>query len=645
MQFKYPELLYALLVLIIPILVHLFQLQRYTKVPFTNVQLLKNIQKETRKSAKLKKWLVLLMRLLTLACLIIAFAQPFTSEQKVNEAIQTSIYLDNSLSMKAKGSNGELLREHINAFIENGTFENDNISFHSNFSSFNQTSAAQLKEALIGLGYQSYPINFENEILRIQNQTENSRLVIISDFQDYQYPFPDLIDALNSETILLKATPVRSNNISIDSVFTSDYSATNISINAVIKSQAPTSEAIAVTLLNGPAIYGKTSVQLTNNTGIASFSIPTDETFMGKLSIEDQSLSFDNDFFFTYSIPKTIEILNIGENPAYIGKIFDQESFNFQHTPLNQLNYGELNSKQFIILNEIDNFSDALISQINDFVRNGGHVLVIPSENADINSYNSMFTGMGMGRIFQKQTSSLQITDINFEHPIFNKVFDRNVENFQYPSSKAHYLPAFGSASAILSFQNKAAFINASKVENGQVYYVSSPLSTSDTNFTNSPLIVPVFFNMATQSHGIQDIHYKIEKDTEIQINTSISQDEVLTLQNEDLNFIPIQRIAKNRVTLEIGDQIQKSGFYQILKGDEALKSVALNYSRKESELEYVAVENLSNNTNISISNSIENLLSEIDATYKINWYFKWFLAFSVLFLFFEMLILKYFKL
>ncbi|NNK28782.1 MAG: hypothetical protein HKP06_11155, partial [Flavobacteriaceae bacterium] len=37
MQFKHPELLYALLLLLIPIIIHLFQLRRFKETPFTNV--------------------------------------------------------------------------------------------------------------------------------------------------------------------------------------------------------------------------------------------------------------------------------------------------------------------------------------------------------------------------------------------------------------------------------------------------------------------------------------------------------------------------------------------------------------------------------------------------------------------------------
>ena len=63
MQFKNPELLFAFLLLVIPIIVHLFQLRKFQKTPFTNLKFLKEVTLQTRKSSQLKKWLVLLTRL------------------------------------------------------------------------------------------------------------------------------------------------------------------------------------------------------------------------------------------------------------------------------------------------------------------------------------------------------------------------------------------------------------------------------------------------------------------------------------------------------------------------------------------------------------------------------------------------------
>jgi len=74
MQFKHPELLYALFLLIIPIIVHLFQLRKFEKVSFTNVAFLKEAKLQARKSSQIKKWLILCTRLLLLACIVLAFA-------------------------------------------------------------------------------------------------------------------------------------------------------------------------------------------------------------------------------------------------------------------------------------------------------------------------------------------------------------------------------------------------------------------------------------------------------------------------------------------------------------------------------------------------------------------------------------------
>ncbi len=106
MQFKYPEILFFLFLLLIPLLIHLFQLQKFKKEAFTNVQFLKKIDLESRKSSKLKKLLILLSRMLALAALIIAFSQPYINKSDGLQQRKTIIYLDNSMSLQAMGASG-----------------------------------------------------------------------------------------------------------------------------------------------------------------------------------------------------------------------------------------------------------------------------------------------------------------------------------------------------------------------------------------------------------------------------------------------------------------------------------------------------------------------------------------------------------
>ncbi len=110
MQFKNPEILYALFLLLIPILIHLFQLRRYKKTPFTNVAFLETVIQNTRKSSTLKKWLVLCTRLLALTFLIFAFAEPFIpNTERALQPQETVIFIDNSFSMQATGKKATYL--------------------------------------------------------------------------------------------------------------------------------------------------------------------------------------------------------------------------------------------------------------------------------------------------------------------------------------------------------------------------------------------------------------------------------------------------------------------------------------------------------------------------------------------------------
>src|SRR5438128_4331517 len=104
MQFTYPEFLFALSALSIPIIIHLFNFRRFKKIAFTNVRFLKEIKQDTRSRSRLKHLLILLSRLLAVTFLVLAFAQPFIPANKNNIVGGTrnvGIYLDNSFSMDA----------------------------------------------------------------------------------------------------------------------------------------------------------------------------------------------------------------------------------------------------------------------------------------------------------------------------------------------------------------------------------------------------------------------------------------------------------------------------------------------------------------------------------------------------------------
>jgi len=652
MQFKHPEILYALLLLIIPVLVHLFQLQRFKKVPFTNVQFLKNIEQQTRKSARLKKLLLLLFRLLAFSCIILAFSQPFFSTVKTTQNFNTIIYLDNSFSMQAKGANGELLKTISHKIIESNLNENTTVSLITNTKSFSDLDSKGLKKELINSNYSPNKMELNTVLLKAQNIINSKgntlhTVVLISDFQNINSKSKLSFANLKARIKLLQVRPKSTSNIYIDSVYIHSKTATKIEIKIVVKSTKKSTQNIPISLFNESKLIGKSTIKFKNAiVSTVTFTIPNTTNFNGKVSLIDSNLRFDNDFFFSITTPKKINVLNIGKQANFLQRIYTKNEFNFASTSLQNLNYNHIQNQQLIILNEIDSFPEELNTHLYNFVKNVGSLVLIPSENSNINTYNTFFKLLNIGKITTKIKKEHLITTINYEHPILKDVFEKKVTNFQYPKTAVYFKTTLKNASSILKLDTNTSFIASTKNNNNSIYWVASPLNTKISNITQSPIIVPIFYNFAKNNLKIAPLYYTIASENKIEIKTSIGKDEVLKISSKTTEeFIPLQKISQNKVRIILQDNISKSGFYTLKNNNIPIKTIAFNYNRKESNLAYANIKEIvANNKNVTVATSITEIFTEINKQQKINWLFKWFLAFSILFLLIEMGILKYFK-
>ena len=105
MVFSFPTILWGLLALAIPIIIHLFAFRRIRKIYFSNIDFIRNVKEDETTRNRLKYLLILASRILLLLFLILAFAQP--NFNKKEEVINGSvIYIDNSYSMSQEISPG-----------------------------------------------------------------------------------------------------------------------------------------------------------------------------------------------------------------------------------------------------------------------------------------------------------------------------------------------------------------------------------------------------------------------------------------------------------------------------------------------------------------------------------------------------------
>ena len=641
MQFKHPELLYALLLLLIPIIVHLFQLRKFKKTAFTNVAFLKAATLKTRKSSQIKKWLILCTRLLLLAAIVFAFAQPFTSKiDALHIEKETVIYLDNSFSMQAKGNNGELLKRAIQDLINNIP-ENENISLFTNSDIYKNTTIKAIKNDLLQLNYTANNLTTEAALLKSNtffNTKTNTlkNIILISDFQEYNNNSNIKKDSLTN-LHFVKLQPVNANNITVDSAYISNTSPTNIELTVQLKNSGENNESVPVSLFNNDNLIAKTSVEI-NDKASTTFSLPINEIINGKLTINDASLQFDNSLFFNINNGSKINVLAINESDdSFLKRIYSNDEFNYTSTLTNQLNYNDLDNQHLIILNELSTIPNALISAIKAFTNQGGSLVVMPSKDITKSSYNALLLNYATSFNDLIETEK-RITTINYSHPLYsNGVFEKQVRNFQYPKVNSFYNVASNSASKVLSFEDGKAFL----YQNQNAFIFTTALNNDNSNFKNSPLIVPTLYNIAKFSFKIPQLYYTIGEENRFDVDTQLQQDAVLSLVNDDINMIPKQQYFNNKVVVNTSDNPSISGTYVIKNKTETIANVSYNYNRNESDLIY---NKLSNIKDATVSDSITEIFDSIKSETKINALWKWFVIFALILLLIEMVILKYFK-
>lgn len=640
MQFKYPEILYALFLLLIPIIIHLFQFRKFQKEAFTNVAFLKEVSIQTRKSSQLKKWLTLLTRLFLLAAIIFAFAQPFLSKSsEFKTKSNTIIYLDNSFSMQANGSQGELLQRAIQDIITNVP-ENESFTLITNDETYNNTTIKGIKNDLLAINYSSKSLSYDAIFLKCQrllkSSSGNSNLIFISDFQQNKGDFNPKKDTLiNINAVKLK--PVSINNISIDSAFISNASADKIELQVVFKNTGNSIDNVPISLFNNNQLIAKTSVSLDKEIK-TSFSLPINEVINGKITIEDNHLQFDNSLFFTINETPKLNVLSINEqDDSFLRKIYTDKEFNYNASPLNKLDYNVINDQNLIVLNEIKQIPISLVGALKAFTQQGGYIIIIPSADVDINSYNALL--LNYENSFNPITKSeKQVMIINYEHPLFkNDVFEKRVTNFQYPKINSFYSYKNIPKSQILNYEDGQAFL----FQNKNTYIFTAPLNINNSNFKNSPLIVPTLYNIAKFSFKIPALYYTIGNENSFDISVSLHQDDILSLVSKDINFIPKQQYYNNKVVITTDENPILANIYSVNDKNESLQNVSYNYNRNESNLIYQDIESISH---VTVSNSVSDIFNIIKSETKVNELWKWFAIFALAFLIIEMLILKYFK-
>ena len=674
MKFAYPEFLYALFAIAIPIIIHLFNFRKFKKIYFSNVEFLKEVQQETQAKSKLKHLLILLSRILAIVFLVFAFAQPYIPASDSDAANQNNvvgIYIDNSFSMESVGENGSLLNEAktkavdlVNSYRATDKFILITNDFNAGDQRLlsNEETIDKIEEVSISSSSRKLStIYSRNRDVINSSEINNKSFYLLSDFQKSTADFKNIkADTLiNSYIVPIKSAEI--SNLYIDSCWFDSPTHLlnqNEALNIRIKNNSENDlENIPVKLFinNQNVVPASFSVKPNDETIITlNYRNKTNGVQQGKVELRDNPVVTDDIFYFSYSISDNINILGIGnnENEMALSSIYTTDSvFNYSNYNVTQLDYSLIKKSNLVVMYNLESVNSGLSNALKNFIDNGGNILVFPSNNINIDSYREFLSLLSVNYFTKIDTSKNKVREINLKHPVYANVFEGKVkDNLNLPVVSSHYLISKSTTTFknnILTLKDGNPFLTQYKVGKGTVYLSTVSLNKESSNFSNHALFVPTLYNIALLSQKNYPLFHIIGSNSTIDLSRS-EKDNVYHIKNNTIDIIPRVRNTNNNTTIFVNAEIETADNYT-LENDKIKIGLSYNYNRSESELTYLSSSEMKKIINSSSINAqyidltngtIQTALSDLNIGKK---YWKYCIILALLFLAVEIVLIKIF--
>lgn len=676
MSFLHPAFLWALTALAIPVLIHLFQLRRFKKIDFPNVRFLAEVSQQTRARRKVQHWLVLLARCLALACLVIAFAQPYlpgaAGAVKAGQRA-VSLYIDDSYSMDGRNAQGRLLdqarkgaQDAVMAYSATDRFQ----VLTGRFSGREQVLLGR-DEALdaatrTDVGPYSRPLG---KVLLRQREAlaradAMTRRAIL--FTDLQRSITDVENWTNDTvvpTLLVPLTASEPENLSIDSVWFEnpvrraaqdevlhvrisnhgEQELVNVPLRLDVDGRQ---RAVATFRVGGGAVIDTTLRFLGDGPG----------DHWGEVSVSDQPVVFDDRFHIAYQVGGRLRVLLVsagdGAGDRAVSSVFSGDSVHtFTMQPYRALDLGLLAGQDLVVLNGLPEVPGGLARALVDHVEAGGSMAVFPPGNGEPARYGPLFASVGAGAPTRMDTGMVRVDRIDLQEPFYRAIFQTMPRNVELPVIRERWnlRPAAGS-DVLLRLQDGTPYLARTMRGKGSVYLCASPLAESAGNLTRHSLFATSLLRMAELSRPMGALYHVIGDEARIPLEgVEIPADEPPHLLGPNgIDLVPEVRRMPGHVDLLLHDQDLPDGPYFVTVGGDTVLSVALNLARRESDLRAFTPEELKKElaqrglTSFTVLDGgaadLSLRLTALDQGRKL---WKWFILFALLFLAAEVFLIR----
>ena len=555
MNFINPSILFGLLAVSIPILIHLLNLRKIKKVEFSTLMFLKEIQKSKMRRIKLKQLLLLLLRVMAIVFLVLSFARPvyegYAGSNDNRSGFTTLIFIDDSFSMAARDESGLYLSQAADAvkkILESHSESDEVYLIPASVAGFKDhkflfDSFKELNDSLgrLKISYKPASMNdifgYSDKILA-ESKNPNKEIFIISDFQKNNFnTFNELskdeiknrYNAVN--TYLIKIGSREVNNLSLDSLVIlskiiekdkdvkvkiflnnhTNYNVYNKTVNIFIDNELKSGKVVDVNSFDKKEI---------------DFSFRADHTGSVKGYIElvqsefqDDEIIQDNKYYFSLFIPESFNIGLIADSPkdlSFISLALNTASeilsdslkrksglFNVKtETGINE----NISGYDAVFIANKKSFTDKEAELLKDYVTGGGGIFIFPGNSIDIDNYNrTLLSKLNSVRIENlnsdtENNRNLNFERVDFENPVLAEIFSGSRSNstsgdfnIESPKINSYYrLLPNENTGRIITLTNSYPFLIESKLSKGKVIISSVSAAEDMSDLPFKSIFVPL---------------------------------------------------------------------------------------------------------------------------------------------------------
>ena len=537
MQFENPWLLTGMLAAAIPIVIHLINRRKAPIVEFAAMTFILHSNQRLAQRLKLKQLLVLALRILLIAAIPFALAQPYTvPDDAFSSDTPTSIVfvIDNSLSMSFQHEDStrlDMALDKAEEVLEQLDTESNVGIVIASFPALALTPELIFDRALARKTLQEIRETDQEtdmsgalraaEALLTQSNLAKQQVVILSDLQKSSWTELDEPWALETpplvETINIAPDHAPSNTAVADVVVerATEVSAQHVRVVASITAYGDDSFRDTVYLKMGD-LRAHRSIQVpAGETRSTSFLVKVESSGIqtGEVYIDEDALKTDNRRLFHVRSSRTIQALVVNGAPRtipYRDEIFFLEKALKTHQNAEKIHTLvrkseeispiEISGADVIILANVLSLPEEAIPALQEFVSKGGGLLITAGDNVT-EDYNRWLGDLlplpiravkksAKGRTDKDKNRTLQLEKVETSHPIF-RVFTNLRDASLYRTHFNTYLLLDGTGragdqtSVIASYINGTPFLVEKKIGQGMVMLMTSSI---DKDWNDLPI-------------------------------------------------------------------------------------------------------------------------------------------------------------